>query len=181
MIGEYVKRVLSKREQFNNIKLGYKDTSNIKKIVLKSLNLKTMFELRDRYEGEAFLKSFSSKIKGVIALEKVLEVNIIDWDNLIPKDYTPRLDKIGLKIDVITSEDGKFPIIERISKRPAIITNLIGIDNVWVCGYASVDVLNNNQSDKCYSGMMNRELKTAFIGYDKLIKFSSLEELSGLE
>jgi len=178
---EYVKRILSNREQFENIKLGYTDTYKINNIVLNFLNLNSMFELRDRFEGEVFLNTFSVKVKGAIALEKFLEIELIDWDNLTPNNYSSNLSKIGLEIDIISSDNGSFPIVERNSVRPAIIINIVGTNNLWICGYASVDVLNNNQSDRFYSGMMNRETKTAFIGYDKLVKFKSIQELFKLK
>lgn len=179
---DFIAKVLSNRDHFLYETLNYQDVIKIQECVMNSLGLTNINELRDRFDGVTFIDKFSLKISGVIALEKKLKIELIDWEKISPKNYLPKVTIAGKKVDVIMSEYGEFPVIEKISKKPAII--IIKKDNkdIWICGFADVETLNNNQDIKFLKGEMMKDYdsKTTFIGYNKLKPFKTFEELEAL-
>lgn len=174
---EFVNEILSYREKFINVKIGYSDLNRIRLAVLKALNLKNINELRDRFEGVAFYENFSNKILGICAIEKLFEIELIDWSNIQPKRFIPKISLPEIDVDVVSCGNGKFPVINKINTKPAIITINMSDDYIWVCGLASAEVLNRFQNDKLVGGVMNSNLKTAFVGFDELIQIKSVDDL----
>lgn len=79
------------------------------------------------------------------------------------------------------SADNKYPIICKENKENQIICILYA-DYVDICGIATIDLLNNWQSDDYIIDPLLRKkgYKTAFVGLSEIIPFS-LEELIKLE
>ena len=177
---EFIAKVQTRRESFDVIKTSHSETNKIQATVLNALNLKGLNELRDKFEGVAFYNDFLRRIISVLAVEKLLKVELIDWATINPRTYKADMSKIGLDIDIITSEYGNFPVMEKESKRPAIIAIKKDEKSVWICGFASVTVLNNNQNNTEHRSTWQRQNKTAFIGFDKLIPLRSADELKEL-
>jgi len=178
---DYINRILKYREKFKVITLNYNDIDSIKEVVLKSLNLTNINQLRDKYEGVSFYQNFSNRISGVIALEKFLSINLIDWDNLTAKNYKPSLSVNDKEVDVITASDRDFPVINALSVNPAIIVLRPQEKSLWICGYATKEVLNSNQNENLLKGLLsNKTNETAFTGFDKLCSFESFEDLQNL-
>ena len=179
---DFINKVLSNRENFLNESLTHRDTIKVQECVMKALKLDNLNQLRDKFEGLDFIERFSVKIFGVIALEKIIKMNLIDWDNIDPKNYVPRVNLFGKDIDIIMSNYGEFPVIEKQSKFPAILTVKNTHKSVWICGFADVDTLNKNQEDKFLKGEMTKglESKTAFIGYNELKSFYTFDDLKAL-
>ena len=178
---DYINKILKYREKFKVINLNYNDIDSIKEVVLKALGLTNINQLRDKYEGVSFYQNFSSRISGVIALEKLLGINLIDWDNLSAKNYKPSLSINDIQVDVITASDRDFPVINTRNENPAIIVLRPQEKSLWICGYASTEILNHNQNDNLLKGLLsNKNNETAFTGFDKLRSFESFEDLQKL-
>ena len=179
---DFISKVLSNRDSFLYETLTYQELIKIQDCVLASFGFTNLNELRDRFDGVAFIDKFSLKISGVMALEKKLKIEIIDWEKINPKNYTPKINIAGKKVDVIMSEYGDFPVIEKINKRPAIIIIKKDQKDIWICGYADVKILNENQNVKFLKGEMMKDYdsKTTFIGYNKLKPFQNFEDLVNL-
>jgi hypothetical protein len=178
----FILKVLSNRDSFHYETVNYKGTIKIQETVLNSLKLNNINELRDLYEGVAFIDKFSLKILSVIALETFLKLELIDWSAVNPKTYTPSIIISDKKINIIMSDYGEFPVIDKISDTPAIITIKKGTKDVWICGYADVETLNNNQNNSFLKGSMTKNIdsKTTFVGFEFLKPFKNLEELENL-
>ena len=179
---DFILKVLSNRDNFLYESLTYKDLLKIQDCVMNALGLKNLNELRDKFEGVAFIDRFSLKISGVMALEKKLKKELIDWEKVNPKNYIPKIVVSGKEIDVVMSEYGEFPVIEKSNKRPAIITVRKDKKDIWICGFADAKTLNENQDIKFLKGEMMKGLdtKTTFVGFNALKPFKTIEELEAL-
>lgn len=179
---DFILKVLSNRDKFLYESLTYKDLKKIQECVMDSLELNNLNELRDRYDGVAFIEKFSLKIFGIMALEKQLKIELIDWEKISPKDYVPKLTISGKKVNVIMSEYGEFPVIEKVNKKPAIIVIKKDRKDIWICGYADVKTLNEHQDISFLKGEMMKDFdsKTTFVGYNKLKPFKTYEDLENL-
>lgn len=149
----------------------------IQQKVLELLKLKDMGQLRDKYEGEHYYLILLEKLIGLIALEKHLKIKQTDIE-AISKTYEPTITIENNIIDVVTTIFGKFPLIDKKPKRPAII--LLNKDNktIYICGLATTKVLKRNLFE--IKGIVSGKEKSTFLGFDQLKPFSSREELLGL-
>lgn len=179
---DFILKVLNNREFFQYITLSYRDLNNIQKVVLQCLNLNNINDLRDKHEGVAFIEKFSLRVFGVIAIQNLLKLELIDLYKINPKTYQPNITLLNQEINVIMSEYGEFPIIDKLNDKPAIITIKKGTKEVWICGYADIDTLNSYQDDTLIKGSMTKNIdsKTVFIGFEYLKPFKSLEDLKKL-
>lgn len=182
MMRDFILKALSNRDKFGYEKLTYTDLKKIEDVVMRALDIDNMNKLRDKFEGVAFIEKFTEKIVGIIVLEKKLKVNYINWETLNPIYFQPKIVVKNTEIDIITCAYGTFPIINRINNNPAIIFIKKDKRDIWICGFADRQVLNNNTSDKYLSGALMRERddQTAFIGFTNLQSFETLQDLEGL-
>ena len=116
-----------------------------------------------------------------MAIEKFLGVSgIIDWTIGDSKKYhKPDLGGIGIKMGIKTVDYGLFPIIFKQSYSPEIINISWKNKYVYVCGIASVKVLNDYQSVDLIKDTRLRDkgTKTGFCGFEHLKPLNSLDKL----
>ena len=177
---DFLIHVFPSRERFIVVKTIYAEVNRIESIVLNTLNLNSLNELRDKYEGVAFYNEFSREIYGTIAVEKLLKLNLINWSIINAKSYKADMNHAGFNVDIITCKYGELPVIEKNIKRSAIITVKKDEKSVWICGFASIKVLQDNQNNHFIKETIYRDSKTAFVGFDKLKSFTTIEELKNL-
>lgn len=176
---EFLSLVVSNLKNFTQVSLSHTETLKVQNSVMDSLKLENLNHLRDKYEGVAFIENFKLQIYGVIALEKLLNIELIDWSKTNPKRYNPTI-KIKNKLyDVIMSEYGELPVIKKTSKRGALLTIKKNDKDIWICGFADTNILNNNQNDKYLKIQMRKDIEnlTCFTGFDRLRSFKNLQEL----
>ena len=121
-------------------------------------------------------------VSGELAVEKYLGVHFFDWRiGNSEKFNSPDLRKLGLNIGIKTVEYGKFPVIHKKSKKPEIIVVKSG-NRFFICGLASIDVLNTYQDDDLILApkLRARNVKSGFYGFKHLLPFSSLDHLQQL-
>jgi hypothetical protein len=176
---EFITHILSIRNTFVSVNLNYKDLSEIEGSVLKSLKLENIFQLNDRYDGVSFLNSFTRKVSGVIVLEKLLDIELLNWEKIKPSIYKPIITLEGKKIEVITFETGAFPIIPIVNKEPKLIVLMNANRKFWVCGFATKKVLNEHQDSNLLDDYLTKDI-TAFTGFKYLNKFNNYSELMTL-
>lgn len=158
-----------------NIRTSYE--SKIQQRVLDILKLKDMGQLRDKYEGERYYTLLFEQIIGIIAVEQFLNIKIIDIEN-IKTDFDPTLTLWGVKIDIIISRFGEFPIIDSNPKRPSLVLLNKDDKTVYICGFASVEILSNHQ--RVNKSIVSNKGKSYFIGFNHLSSFNTQEELKNL-
>lgn len=168
---------------FQLVKLTNEELTKIDAFVTKVIQRK-VYESHHLIDNKSEYKRFFTGTIGECAIEKLLGISgIVDWSVGDSKKYhIPDLSGIGIKVGIKTVEYGLFPIIFKQSYSPEIINISWKGKYVYVCGIASVDILNSYQS---FDLIMNKELrdkgtKTGFHGFEKLKPFKSLEELKSL-
>lgn len=140
-------------------------------------------EYHHKVDGYNERKRWSTGIGGEIAIEKFLNKEFVDFSVGRSNDYhVPDLTSINIKAGVKTVEYGKFPIIFKKSYKPEIIVIKKNDRDFFICGLASVNVLNTYQSEDLVlsPSLISRGTKTGFYGFEHLEKFSSYSELLAL-
>lgn len=175
---EFVKEVLPYSNNFICTDIPTREISRFKNIALNSLGLQNINQLRDKYEGSAFLQSFMIKVLPIIALEKHFKIELQDWDKLNPKNFVPMIYYKGTKVKIYSSQFGRIPLID-IENNISAIISMVREDNrvVWICGVASRSTLNGNQRLDIVDGSPLKKDKSFFSGFDKLKQFSSIDDL----
>ena len=158
---------------------NYVKASNfVKKLIIAKNN-----EPHHKIDNGSQYKRFLTGTLGELALEQMFGINgIVDWEiGSSFKYHKPDLKSIGLKVGVKTVNYGLFPIIFNKSYSPEII-NIMYKEYIYVCGLATVDVLNKYQSTDLIknSKLKARNTKTGFYGFEKLKTFNNLDELKSL-
>lgn len=140
-----------------------------------------------RIDGLGTHKRFMSGLIGELAVERLLGINFIDYEQIENQTHskfynTPDLQKAGFNIGVKTVEYGKVPLIPAHNSYSQIICIRDTPNSVLVCGLATKEVLNIYQNedlvlardvkinnDKKRSKNNTRTIKTGFFGFHKLI------------
>lgn len=179
---DFINYVLPHAGKFINTDINYRDTKHIQEVVMKSFGLKNFKDLRDKFEGLAFLNKFTEKVVGVIGVRKVLQLENIDWESINPKDYKPFIEVEGVKVEVVTSDYGKIPLINANSRNPVIIVLNRENKNISICGFADVKTLKDENNYVSVKSVMTRkeDTKASFIAMEKLKVFNNIEELKTL-
>ena len=118
---------------------------------------------------------------GECAVEKFIGKQFIDWTIGDSSFYhTPDLSTLGVNCGVKTVEKGKFPVIFKKSYKPEIIVIKNSDCEFLICGLATVQVLNNYQSDELILSpfLRKRGTKTGFYGFNQLLLPSKIIELT---
>ena len=173
---EFITHIISNRANFINVDLNYKDIKDIEGSVLKSLGLENTFQLNDRYDGVSFLKKFSRKVSGVIAIGKLLNTEFLNWDKINPATYKSIIIFEGKKIEVVTFDIKTFPKIAIKNKIPKLFIMQTDKRKFSVCGFAPPAILNKHQDINLLNDYLAKDL-TAFIGFKHLIKINNFSDL----
>lgn len=144
---------------------------------------KKLSEAHHQVDNSKEFKRFFTGLMGEAAVEQILSLNIIEWTAGNSNRYN-HPDISEYNIGIKTVERNKFPIIFKHNTYDQIICVLSDkIPNlVFVCGLASVPVLNTYQSDELILSpqLRARGVKTGFYGFQYLKPFSTKEELEHL-
>lgn len=125
-------------------------------------------------------KRFFTGLMGEAALEELLGINIIEWTFGDSSIYNhPDIKELGVGIKTV--ERNKFPVIFKNNRYPQIICIVSDkVENVvFVCGLATMDVLNRYQSDLLILSkeLYERKTKTGFYGFFKLKRINCVEDI----
>jgi hypothetical protein len=146
-------------------------------IEMQDAKLPEFFKVNDF--NNAHQRIFTGVI-GEMAIEKYIGKEFIDWSIGEAVDYQkPDLSAIGLDYGVKTVLHGKFPIIYKQNTYPQIFVVYRYTDQTaFVCGTASVEVLNQYQSDDLVISpfLKAKKIKTGFYGFGALESPSKLLE-----
>lgn len=110
MLSEYIS-VIKNSEKY---KISQKELMLLQRMALNHLRLNNMNELRDRYEGQAYLNNFLVRSYAEKALGNFLGDNSIDAERQFnDKNYKPIFKYKGYDIELITTTLDQFPLIPR--------------------------------------------------------------------
>lgn len=169
-------------KNFIEVDIPEDKVKKIKLLAIKIANYKSR-EPHHIRDGGQEIKRWTTGLIGESAIEELLGVEIIDWTTGDSRLYNiPDMDKSNIKVGIKTVEIGKFPVIFKKNIYPQIINVKLSDNKVLVCGYASTINLNEYQSDDLIlsDNLRKRDVKTGYFGFDKLIKFSNIEELKNV-
>ena len=130
-------------------------------------------------DDDEYKRSFTGML-GEVALEKHFGVNFVDWSIGNSSNYNVSdLIHIGYKIGIKTVEFGKLPVVYKKSYYPELICVRRDQHTIILCGLAMQNVLDNNLDIKFVLSrkLRNAGRKSAFTGFDKLIKIDKLTDL----
>ncbi len=126
-------------------------------------------------------KRFMTGFLGEAALEKFFGIPVIDW-TIGPSNFYNTADIPNYYVGIKSVEYGKFPVIfkNNFYAQMICIRSVEKPNNIYICGLATKDVLNNCQSTELIIDprLKARGTKTGFYGFDKLITVNSLDDLA---
>ena len=117
----------------------------IRNSAMTHLGLTNLNQMRDRYEGQAFFEKTMKNIGGMMALQKYLNIELIDLDKTNLTNFKPHI-KLDNKIIIINVFDfGTLPLIN-IDEIENPTYFVIQKDNLTflLCGLATKEVIKNN-------------------------------------
>src|SRR5690606_31095972 len=112
---------------------------------MSHLGLTNLNQMRDRYEGQAFFEKTMKNIGGLMALQKHLNIELIDSDKVNLADFQPYIKLDGKKVNINVFDFGTLPLIKmKDIKNPVFF--IIQKDNLTflLCGLATKEVVKNN-------------------------------------
>lgn len=170
--------MVEQKDRFIAVKVTPSFNRKVQDTVLEILNLKNLNHLRDKFEGQAFFNKVSTFLFGMQVLENLLGQPIINWKKLKKKEFQSDLSLLELDVKVVIFKMGELPVIDAENQSPIIFILKRNDTSGWICGIANVAVLNEVQNRQTipntgsdYSG------RVSFVGFNKLEKFESLDEL----
>jgi hypothetical protein len=153
-------------------KVEYKVYQKLQKIALKHLKVSDMNKLRDRYEGQKFYDSFLIRSYAEIAMEKLLEEDVINWDLKDDnKSYKPKFTYKGQSVELISANLESYPLVPRGTYDIGIVA-FINVDSreIQLLGYASQQELISHIDSYSMSPMF----ENLYFGHLKTFDFLTL-------
>ena len=162
-IGEYLRT-------YPQIRFNRNDEILIRDESMKHLGLRNLNQLRDRFEGQAFFDKTLMNIGGLMAIQKHLNLPLIDIKKTDLGGFQPKLIKDNKVIDVLVFEFGTLPLID-VNKINNSIFFVIQKDRTTfnLCGLADINVIKNNLINSLIE-KSSQANNMSFIGFKHLIK-----------
>lgn len=155
---------------YPQVRFSKTDEILIRNSAMNHLGLTNLNQMRDRYEGQAFFDKTMKNIGGLMALQKHLNVEIIDSDKVNLGDFQPYIKLEGKKVDINVFDFGTLPLINiNDIKNPVFF--IIQKDSLTflLCGLASKEVVKNNLAETSVV-QSSTEIFMDFIGFKHLEK-----------
>ncbi len=130
---------------YPQIRFSRNDEILIRNSTMNHLGLTNLNQLRDRYEGQAFFDKTMKNIGGLMALQKHLNIELINLDKVDLTDFQPYIILDNEKILINVFDFGTLPLIKlKEIKNPIFF--IIQKDSLTflLCGLASKEVMKNN-------------------------------------
>jgi len=161
---DFLKALENNKTKIKIVNILRRDMQEAEVLVLKSLGVRSKFELNDRLDGTSFNNTFRKKIIGVVAIEKYLKVRLIDWTSVNPKSYLPIVEIEHHKILILNSSFGTLSKFPENHNGPIIVTVTKDDKTIWVMG-----VLTKHPKSK-----------NNIISFDTLHEFDTLSDLKNI-
>jgi len=130
---------------YKQIKFTKNDEVLIRNSTINHLGLKNLNQLRDRYDGQYFFEKTIKNIGGLMALQKLLKIKLIDLNKLNLADFQPSIEIKGEKIDIIVFDFGTLPLLKvKDIKNPIYFIIQKDTLTFLLCGYATKDIIKEN-------------------------------------
>ena len=177
---KYKDHVVKYSDSFKRVTIDPNYVTRINNFVTDLVETKVK-EKHHQKDCRSEVKRFTTGLLGEAALEKLFNIDIIDWTIGYSGLYHIP-DIPGYRVGIKTVERNKFPIIFKDNSYPQIICiRSIQYSNlIFVCGLATTEVLNKYQDDNLIldPNLRARGTKTGFYGFEYLIPIRTLNDLS---
>lgn len=153
---------------FPQIRISRIEEVSIRDEVIKHLGLKSLNEMRDRFEGQAFFDKTLTNLGGLIAVQKHLEMPIVDITKIDLSNFSPKLNLDNRVLDIFVFEFGKLPMFD-IDKLENEIFFVIQKDKTTfnLCGFSDIETIKKNTIE-VNTKTFSQEGFKSFIGFSEL-------------
>ena len=140
-------------------------TNKIKNSVVKSLQLRDLGQLRDRFEGQSYLDQQISKLHSFNAALNYLGLPLPEINEQYVKNFKPIIKNKGEILVVVHFNFDSLPRMKIMDyKKPRIFVLCNSELIYYIIGIASVKVLNDKLN---YTNIDSKRKEGDFIGFDK--------------
>lgn len=173
MLSEYID-VIKNSEKY---KISQNDLMLFQRTALNHLKLTNMNELRDRYEGQAYLNNFLVRSYAEKALESFLGAIFIDVEKQFnDKSYKPAFAYKNTGIELITAIPEEYPLIPRTPFKIGCIV-LVNLESrsTYLAGFFNLDditdhIVNNPPSPLALKNNLGYLKDFSALSFDLLTK-----------
>lgn len=130
---------------YPQVRFTKNDEILIRNSAMNHLGLTNINQMRDRHEGQAFFEKIMKNVGGLMALQKHLNIELINLDKVNLSNFRPYIKLNGKKILVNVFDFGTLPLTKLNEiNNPSFF--IIQKDNLTflLCGLASKEVIKNN-------------------------------------
>lgn len=157
---------------YPQVKLSKNDQILIQNAVMSHLGLTNLNQLRDRYEGQAFLDKTTKNIGGSMAVRKHLNIEPLDLNITKLNDFQPSIQLNGQKVLVNVFKFGELPLVSvNEMKYPTLFILQKDTLTFLICGLASKKVIKNSLIESTMVKSRTDKFME-FTGFDFLEKFN---------
>lgn len=160
-IGEFVRI-------YPQVKFSKNDEIKIRNLAVSHLGLSNLNQMRDRFEGQAFFQKTMKNLGGLIALQKHLNIEQTDIEQVDLANFKPYIEINNQRIIINVFDFGDLPSVDvKETKNPTFF--IIQKDNLTflLCGLASKEVIKNNLIESSIVKSSNDKFMD-FIGFEFL-------------
>lgn len=142
---EFLKYTGEYLNTYPQIRFKRNDEILIRDESIKHLGLTNLNQLRDRYEGQAFFDKTLMNLGGLMAIQKYLELPLIDVKKTKLGGFKPKLIINNDIFDVLVFEFGTLPLIDLNDIKNPIFF-VIQKDRITfnLCGFTDIKVIRDN-------------------------------------
>lgn len=145
---DFVKYVLPYNSRYITYNLSRADESKIISKTIESLGLTDLNQLRDRYEGIAFLENTMKRVVPLLILSKLLNIELISLRALQPKKLTQSISINQLEFEIKVFDYGTIPKFKILNTLPQLLFMKRDRFSYLFCGIASTKLLNKETEMK---------------------------------
>ncbi len=106
---KFFERVMPKLKEYPYHRITRRESEPLTKIVVSHFGLKDKFQLKDKFEGEAFFKNASCVFASILSIKKVLDLNLDLSEITIELLNTPVIQINDKKIRIVDFTFGQLP------------------------------------------------------------------------
>jgi len=175
---EFLKYCLPLLKSFPYHKLLRKDLINIQSQVLKKIGVSNIFELKDKFEGEAFLKKTTIAYSTHLFLNRFLGFDRDVFELDVQKDGNKFHTLNGKLYEIVNFNFGQRCLFEYKNNdivRDGLIFVLHRAEMTYLCGYITEMEIQFLYEDAPYYTTSTRNGYKIFINFDKLKSLKDLK------
>jgi len=180
LMKNYIKYILPFKKKFCKIELNSRELIFLENLVVKFLNVLDINQLRNKFEGQAFLDNLYSESSAIDCIAKIPERRFNRFESISLAKIKSNIIIDNILVNIIQFGN-HLPLVDISQNMPCIFIHTTQKQVLEICGFISAEDVKNNISDIKRYGFGSKEtVKGSFFGFDKLKMFDSIEQLRNL-